>query len=265
MPSLRTSRRGLAPLELVLWLPLLMFVMALMVIIGNAVVWKVRTATVSRHAIWRARAPRTAQADPPPAAWPRQRTSMDVVNDGDMVSVAAVQPDDAVAHGPLGPFGVQPILDMGRGKVAGDAELARIYPMLARMGEYRFDVEHPMLFDQFRYMEMGIPRNSHRRIPYIYELPKAPAQLSQAFGESVRDLINAPFRDSLDPLDRDEEIFAFYGHYVDFHPTLPQFSSLDQQEVYEDYVEPLIDRIEGLPDRMTRFFMNMYQQMAQQQ
>jgi len=265
MPSVRTSRRGLAPLELVLWLPLLMFVMALMVIIGNAVVWKVRTATVSRHAVWRARPPRTAQVDRPPAAWPRERTSMDVVNDGDMVSVAAVQPDDAVAHGPLGPFGVQPVLDMGRGKLAGDAELARIYPMLARMGEYRFDVEHPMLFDQFRYMEMNIPRNRHRRIPYIYQLPKAPAQLSQAYGDSVRNLINASFRRGLDPLDRDAEIFAFYGDYVDFHPRLQQFSSLDQQEVYEDYVEPLIDRIEGLPERMTRFFMNMYQQMAQQQ
>lgn len=264
MPSLRTSRRGLAPLELVLWLPLLMFVMALMVIIGNAVVWKVRTATVSRHAVWRARPPRTAQVDPPPAAWPLERTSMDVINDADLLAVAAAQPTDPVAHGPLGNVSVQPILDLGRGKQAGDAELARIYPMLARMGEYRFDVEHPMLVDQFSYREMGIPRNRHRRIPFLYELPKAPPRLSQAYGDAVRGVINAPFRRELDPLDRDQEIFAFYGYYRDFHPRLSPFSSLDEEQVYRDRVEPLIEQIEQVPQRMTQFFQNMYQQMMRQ-
>lgn len=276
MTSARTSRRGLAPLELVLWLPLLMFVMALMVIIGNAVVWKVRTATVSRHAVWRARPPRTAQADPPPAAWPRERTSMAVIDDADLLAVAAAQPTDAVAHGPLGNFRVQPLLDLGRGKQAGDAELARNYPMLARMGEYRFDVEHPMLVDQFRYWEMSIPRNRYRRTLFLYELPKAPPRLSQAFGDAVRDVINAPFRRDLDPLDRDREIYAYYGYYVDFHPKLSPFSSIDEEQVYRDHVQPLIDRIQGRPssptrpgvpsvaERMTQFFLNMYlQQMMQ--
>lgn len=280
MPSARTSRRGLAPLELVLWLPLLMFVMALMVIIGNAVVWKVRTATVSRHALWRARPMRTADVDPPPATWPRERTSMAVIQDADLLPVAAAQPNDAVAHGPLGPFGVRPILDIGQRKLAGDAELARIYPMLARMGEYRFDVEHPMLVGQLRYWEIPLPgreepvlrsyywelkyrRNTQRRILYIYELPKAPSGLSQAFSDAVRSVLNAPFRGDLDPLDRDPEVFAFYGDYIDFHPEIGRFSSLDEEEVYRDYVEPLIDRIEGLPAQMTQFFLNMYRQMAQ--
>lgn len=276
MPRNRSSRRGLAPLELVLWLPILMFVMALMVIIGNAVVWKVRTATVSRHAVWRARLPRTGQVDPPPATWPQQRTSMAVEDDADLAPLAAAQPVDRVAHGPLDNFGVQPVLDMGRGKQAGDAELARAYPMLARMGEYRFDVEHPMLTDQFRYWEMSIPRNRYRRIPFIYELPKAPAGLSQAFSNAVRAVTTAPFRNDLDPLDRDQEIFNFYGYYVDFHPQIQPFSSIDEEEVYRERVEPLIDRIQGRPstptepgvpsvaEQMTQFFINMYQQIMNQ-
>ncbi len=277
MSHRRPSRRGLAPLELVLWLPVLMFMMALMVIIGNAVVWKVRTATVSRHAVWRARAPRTPQVDPPPATWPELRTLIDVLGDADLAPVAAVQPRDRVAHGPLDQFGVQPVLDMGRGKQAGDAELARAYPMLARMGEYRFDVEHPMLVDQFRYWEMSIPRNHYRRIPFIYELPKAPAGLSQAYADAMRRVITAPFRSDLDPLDRDSEIFQFYGYYVDFHPRIEPFSSIDEEWVNNERVEPLIDRIQGRPatptqpgvpsvaERMTEFFINMYQQMMQMQ
>ncbi len=269
-------RRGLAPLEMVLWLPVLMMILALMVVIGNGVVWKVRTAANSRHAVWRARAPRTGVVDPAPRDWPLQRTRLAVVDDGDLQPLAPIQPQDQVAHGPLNNFNVQPVLDFPRGKSAGDAELARNFPMLGKMGEYNFDVEHPLLVDQFRYWEMGMGSNRFRRIKVIYELPKAPAGLSQAFANAVQQVVNAFFRRDLDPLDRDPEIFAFYGNYVDFHPPLQSFSSLDEQEVYEQRVKPLIDRIQGRPpsptqsgvpsvaENMTQFFINMYQQQLQQ-
>lgn len=51
----RRFARGLAPLELVLVLPLLLFIMGLMVNYATSACWKVRTLTASRQAIWRAR------------------------------------------------------------------------------------------------------------------------------------------------------------------------------------------------------------------
>ncbi|MBI2480878.1 MAG: pilus assembly protein [Planctomycetia bacterium] len=51
-------RRGLAPLEFVLWLPVLLFVMALMVNYGTIATWRVRSEIVSQHAAWRTRWPR---------------------------------------------------------------------------------------------------------------------------------------------------------------------------------------------------------------
>ncbi len=266
-------RRGLAPLEMVLWLPVFMMILALMVIIGNGVVWKVRTATNSRHALWKTRAPRTGVLDPAPNDWPAQGTQLATIDDGGLQVLAGAQPQDRVAHGPLGNFGVQPVLDFPRGKSAGDAELTRNYPMLGKMGDYNFDVEHSLLVDQFRYWEMGMGSNSFRRTQVLYELPKAPAGLSQAFANAVRAVANAPFKSDLDPLDRDPEIFAFYGNYVDFHPPLQPFASLDEQMVYDTRVKPLIDRIQGRPpsptqsgvpsvaERMIQFFINMYQQM----
>lgn len=49
------GRRGLAPLELVLVLPLLLFIMGMMVNYATSASWKVRTLTAARQAMWRAR------------------------------------------------------------------------------------------------------------------------------------------------------------------------------------------------------------------
>ena len=54
MNPVQTSRgrRGLAPLELVLALPILLFVMALIVCYGTISAWKVREHSVARLAAW---------------------------------------------------------------------------------------------------------------------------------------------------------------------------------------------------------------------
>ena len=49
--ELAARRRGLAPLELVLAIPLLLFVVALSVIFGAVACWKVRGEVVARDAI----------------------------------------------------------------------------------------------------------------------------------------------------------------------------------------------------------------------
>ena len=67
-PGKRSGRRGLAPLELVLSLPVLLFVMGLMILIGWAATFKVRTQIHAREAAWRSiwRAnPRTDAQDMP--------------------------------------------------------------------------------------------------------------------------------------------------------------------------------------------------------
>ncbi|MBN1590259.1 MAG: hypothetical protein JW888_12160, partial [Pirellulales bacterium] len=46
------TRRGLSTLELVLSLPLLLFVMALMINFGAAAAWRIRELSVARHAAW---------------------------------------------------------------------------------------------------------------------------------------------------------------------------------------------------------------------
>jgi hypothetical protein len=63
------SRNGLAPLELVIATPLLMMVMALMIIFGNAAYWKVRGLSVARNAAWSNRWPRNGTDEPTPSPW----------------------------------------------------------------------------------------------------------------------------------------------------------------------------------------------------
>ena len=57
-------RRGLAPLELVLCLPVLLMTMALMVSFGAAATWKVRALNGARQGIWRDRSTWNGGGDP---------------------------------------------------------------------------------------------------------------------------------------------------------------------------------------------------------
>ncbi|MCR4411969.1 MAG: pilus assembly protein, partial [Thermoguttaceae bacterium] len=66
----RPIRHGLSPLEFVLALPMLLFVMALMLNFGTVASWKVRTLGAARHAAWSTRAPRSGMQYPRPANWP---------------------------------------------------------------------------------------------------------------------------------------------------------------------------------------------------
>src|SRR5262245_45242215 len=78
-PFRRVRRRGLAPLELVLAIPILMFVVGLSVVFGAVACWKVRAQAAARDAIWSHRWPRgepwghdldpRAREWPTPASW----------------------------------------------------------------------------------------------------------------------------------------------------------------------------------------------------
>ena len=66
-----SRRRGLAPLELVLSLPILLMVMALMINFGTVACWKVRGLGVSRQCVWGNRWPRSTANFPQPVFWPQ--------------------------------------------------------------------------------------------------------------------------------------------------------------------------------------------------
>jgi hypothetical protein len=139
--------------------------------------------------------------------------------------------------------------------------------MMPALGSFRYDLEQNLLDDKFQYVQMGIPANIHRRIPFIYTLPKTDASLSQGFVSAAQSVINNPMKPALAPLDRDQEIFAWYGQYVDFHPRLGRFCSLDLASAWDNQTRQLIGRIKGrqhprvrgLPERMATFWINMYQ------
>jgi hypothetical protein len=249
----------LAPLELVMALPMLLMILGLMVIYGNAASWKIRAETVSRDAAWRMRWPRQDGFQPPPTQWPS--TAAMSVHAGNSI---AVLDDPALRHpvvrGPL-PAGVdvnERLLNFSRGVSVGFARIRRDPPMLASLGQYRLEVQNPLLNDRFQYSQMGLGGNRRRRVPRIYDMPSPPFQLVQAYREAVAAIENAPFAEQLRPLDRDDEFLAYLGHAPDFHPRLGSFCSLDALWVQEQRVEPLQDRIEDLPERMARAFIGLY-------
>ena len=56
--------RALAPLEMVLSLPILLFIMAVIINFGTLASWKVRGLSAARHAVWSSRWPRSRSTSP---------------------------------------------------------------------------------------------------------------------------------------------------------------------------------------------------------
>ena len=71
----RPGRHGLAPLEFVIGLPLLLFLMALMVNFGVVSSWKVRGLVAARHQVWSSRHTRSTLRPPWITAWEQPSSS----------------------------------------------------------------------------------------------------------------------------------------------------------------------------------------------
>ncbi len=265
--TIRPLRRGLAPLELVLSLPILLFVMALMIDFGTAACWKVRAAVVARNAVWSARWPRSG-ASPQPANWPTSASqgvqtgsALNVLNDPDI--------DQPVVRGPtLGQTQVnRNLLDPTQGLLVGSSGIQQAMPLLSAMTRpIKFNLTHPLLDNGFQYQRLGLTSNQQRREPILYQFAQPDASLMQAYVNAVTAIWYSPLQGALAVLDKDQEIFNWYGFYEDFHPVMSGFCSLNVQSVRQNNVLPLIDRIQGrknpriagVPERMARFFVNMY-------
>ncbi|MBU4272379.1 MAG: pilus assembly protein [Planctomycetes bacterium] len=295
-PIRRGRRRGLATLELVLALPILLFLMALMVNFGTVASWKVRALCAARHSIWGNRSPRSTANFPRPTGWPPSAG----------MGVAGLPPvleldGPRVSSPPLGPPGsIDPNTDVMNptlGLLQGSADMVRQFPMLGKMGQYHLNAQTELLDNTWDFQRMGLGANTAFRIPTIYILPPAPDQeaWAQAYSNVRNEILGMIFgpvdprtlEPPIWPLDRETD-FITYGQIIqlvepswnpaspDFHPWLRGFCSLDttlaDERVYGlDDAPGLIDRIQGNKDRrvsslaesMSRAFINLYQRAIQ--
>jgi hypothetical protein len=253
-------------LEMVLALPILLFVMALMVDFGAASSWKIRGLIVARHTAWASRAPRTPAAFPPP------------IGSVGIAGFALDFPDHAqhlddlsalhrpVARGPL-PLGNRvdvELLNCNRGLRTGRATVEREFPLLSKLGPYRLEPRTEVLGDPWQFDDMGLADNGQRRIPVIYDLVKAPASLSAAYFNAARAILNPQLQWALRALDHDDEFLAMgLGTAFDFHPALGAMCTKNH-DVVRQAVEFLKKRIADVPENLARQFREMYERLLQE-
>jgi hypothetical protein len=268
----RRRRRGLAPLELVLWLPVLLMVMALMVNYGTSVAWRVRGEIVARDAVWSSRVPRSGDTGTRTPSWPKN-AARGTINTGGWIYVDLPQLNHQVVRGPMyGNFGVQPRLDPYRGGREGHAAIERPYPLLSKMGNYRSGhIPDAVLEDLFTNGEMGIP-NDIRRVPHMYSLPKVSPAYGIAFRNAIVGIFGIPNYAGLRVLDRDQDWLFYRGSAPDYHPRVNAARcELDREVVQKEEVDRLIDTrkpdrtwklgaISLLPRSMTDSFLQMFKQ-----
>jgi len=260
---------------MVLSLPILLVMMALMILFGTAVVWKVRGLAAARHAVWSSRSPRWGMSFPRPQYW-LPPALMSRAGDPDATMLDDSRVDQPVARGPTLPYGTtvnRDLLDPSRGMSVGGAALQRPFPLLHVLGDCRFRAYTQMLDNKWQYWRMDLWSNGLRRIPVIYALAKAPPALSTAYVQAVLAILRAPFRRDLFPLDRDDEFIGYSQRFVwrsgapDFHPRLHHFCDLDRAAAQRE-VDELIDRIQAKKDPpprvpsvaevMTRAWIGLY-------
>jgi len=269
----RNHRRGLATLELVLALPILLLLMALMVNFGVIASWKVRGSSVARFEAFQARHERAGYGYPRPESWWPAAAAYGHNGENNISIPGGLA--GAVDSSSMVPTGsvtvITTLLDTTRGVVRGYATLTRGYAMLGKMGNYDVLAETHLIDDKWQYHEMGL-NNDSRRSQVVYMLPTAS---SAAYVRAATNLfytfyVNAPYATYLAPLDRDPEYIAYRGSAPDFHPRLSGFCTLDKSAV-DEHVQNLIDRIQGrhddqvsvpgLAERMTQAFISLYNEM----
>jgi len=286
------NRRGIAPLELVLYLPIMLFVMALMMIMGTAGAWKARTHANARQAVWRNLELRTGHNDPHPGNWPASATMQSEQDDPPLFAQDPFIQHPAV-RGPLlvdqetGNF--LPIrdntLDMAEGLLVGRVRIRRDYPILKPLPPHEFDFSRShVVFDgsRWQFFTMGMASNLTRRVLFAYDVDWQ-ARIGQPAVDYITaalNMINSPQRDDLPPLTGgDPEVRSLLGQRSpDFRPAIqlgsergsisalwgtrlrPRVCEADPERIRQDQVQRLRDSIARVPERMTDYYIGVYQQ-----
>ena len=268
-------RRGLATVEFVLWLPILLFVMALMVNYGTMAAWRIRGEIASHDAGWRTRWPRQGGGEPDPAPTTAVVTRTETtVNQAAMSHLDPAVLRMPVVRGPLpNGYQVRPLLDPLPGAVAGNTHVERQYPLLRKIGSFESGpINDPLLHGSRTHGEMGFP-NYWRRVRELYALPQTDPNLPEAFRSAVLSVLSIKDYHGLYILDRSEDWIKYRGAAPDYHPRLNRHCTLDRSVMWNREVSRIVDvwnsrnvewdlgEISKLPSRLTSSFHNMYQQV----
>ncbi len=290
-----TRRAGLAPLELVLVLPILLFVMALMINFGTGGAWKIRTQVNARHAAWRALEFRSGQNDSHPNNWPDDATLN--VN---TASGSPVPFDPYAAHAVVrGPVLVDPvvgeylpvrpnILDMRPELVDGRARISRPYPLLKSLpGDLTFSRDH-VVFDgtRFQFPSMSLASNTTRRVLGLYPmmLESRASEESQEYLDAALAVFFDPNEPALLPLTGgDPEIIQLLGEQSpNFQPQLlsardwrttripqvrtrvPDYCESNPETVKSQKVDRLRRAIRNVPRQLSDYYSGVYNRVIGQ-
>ena len=263
------SRRcGLAMLELVLALPMLLFVMALIIGYGTVATWSVRGNSVARLAVWESRWPRSGATDPRPSYWWPAAATMETSDQGTVPGMDDSRVDLPVARGPMPQATVNSeLLDPTRGLREGSADLTRKYPLLGKMGTYTIGTQTWLIDDKWQYQRMGLASTWQRRIPVLYTLAEAPPSMVNSYIQAVLAIAHAPFFQQLRPLDNDPDYIYYntlfgWGGPPDFYPRVQPMCTTDRQ-LTDKSVARLIDHIQGNNSKRRRI-PSVAEVMAQQ-
>ena len=170
---LRPKRAGLAPMELVLVMPVLMMVAGLMLFAANAGVWKLRAYAAAREVAFQTVHPRQSAPVVPPPDWRRPDLSHSVQPGPNVWNVDPLE-NHPLLRGPNWPplLVNSQLLDGTQGLMSGRAQSAirsRLWPQMRV--HYRFQREVFVLAGrEWQYDTMGLPGHGARRSLQLWEL-----------------------------------------------------------------------------------------------
>jgi hypothetical protein len=284
-----SARAGLAPLELTLSLPIMLFVMGLMIIVGTAASWKVRTVTNARQAVWRTIDPRDGEDDPHSRGWP-DSARMETESGSSPIDFDPYAEHEVVRGQPLSaPTGEQlrvreSLFDMQAGLTNGVTEIERPFSVMGNMPPRQIHLlrEHPLLSRDWQFREMGLASNAQRRILFLYpaDYERSLSSLVQRYHEAALAIVLNPLNPILETLDNDDELRNPVPSGLTYNPPygigrapdyqMPERSprellmnpdrvcSTNRNELTETVINPLVSETRRVPDRLTRDFLRMY-------
>lgn len=285
-------RQGLAPLELVLALPMLVIMMALMINFGVAGAWKVRTQANTRYAAWRTVNARTGELNPTPPYWPATATlttqagqdlptASQLWDSQQELLCPCIRGTQLTAPNAPAVVNVPGRLEMDGLVLQGNAILDKALPLLRGAlpgGRFRFNLKQDVFDNQWQFYSLGIPWNNHTRADVWWDIAHSDLAAldgnidsnKQRLDENLNRLQTSPRRDDLYPLDNDEEFIRYSGWPPpDFYPRLGRLCMSNPDEVYVSAVSrldtdghpnprSLLSRIDNLPCSFSRGFTGMY-------
>jgi len=290
-------RAGLAPLELVLSLLFLLLMMALIINFGTIASWRVRGNTAARYAGWRTTALRTGGAYPNPSNWQTPATmglapaiplnpntvgqlwSQQDLMQPALRGPAIVDP----ASGNMIQMGNQQYLEMVNQTLIGSANLTKKMPLLPKLRKSYIKPLQPVLDPSWRYEDMsaqtnywGMRNNDDWRLYQWYQhepqqSPDGNVQNAYMQYQMADQMIQQnPGIPALLVLDRDPELYAWYGNYRDVYPRVGGCEILPVN-VQINTLPGIINQIQGplgggksgVPQNLAKAFLDMYEPQLQ--